>query len=192
MAEREHRMAADQERHRRRDPPSSPAAEKHCDAAGYASEQVRDILTTRRPNREGVPPEGMPCPMAAELRIPDRNSGPAWRYIRGRHPETGLRDERVEMVTPTGGTIPAALVVRGQALRGDRFGHRTVDSRNEVPRGGLDHPRDEVPDSGLGHPIAVSEMSVYRHGSLRLVYGRPSESAKVRVSQALSPGASIS
>jgi len=41
----------------------------------YASEEMRDILTTRRPNGEGVPPEGLPYSGAAEPRIPGHVSG---------------------------------------------------------------------------------------------------------------------
>jgi len=55
--------------------PSSLAEENHYDVAGYASEEVHNILTTRRPNRVGAPPVGMPCSMAAGSRPPGCNPG---------------------------------------------------------------------------------------------------------------------
>ena len=103
----------------------------------------------------------MPYLGAAGPRIPGRDSAASSAgllYETGGYRATGSRDERGEMVTPTGGIIPTALVVWGQASHGEQVSHQTVDVRDEVPIG-LGHPRDEVPD-GLGHLIAVSDLAV--------------------------------
>jgi len=155
--------------------------------------EVRDILTTRRLNGEDVPPEGMPCSMGGGLRTLGRNpradsASVAYETGGSRIPGrfgTGPRDERGEMVTPTGGIIPAALVLRGQALRGEHVSHRTADVWDEVPIG-LGHSRDEVPD-GLGYPIAVLGLAVAprESGSRVREENRPSEA---RALLPLSPG----
>ena len=99
--------------------------------------------------------------------------------IPGHHPGAGSRGDRGETVTPTGSTIPAALVVRGKASRCEGCNHRTVDGQNEVP------------GDGLGHPMAVSEQgaSLQESGSrVRESIKEEVRSSEARVLQALSLG----
>ena len=92
---------------------------------------MRDILTSRRPNRDGVPPEGLTCYRAAESCILGLDSGAG---SAGPVCESGgcgcsavhPRDRRGAMITPTGGITPAAPVVRGQTLHDEREGHSAV------------------------------------------------------------------
>ena len=114
-----------------------PADNGYYDAGGYASEEVRDILTTRQPNGEGVPQEGLPYMGAAGPRILGRDSGAGSAGLvfesGGFHRSAANpRDERGEMVTPTKGIIPAALAVRRQILRNVREGHSAMVSATAV------------------------------------------------------------
>jgi len=142
--------------------------------------------------------------MAAGSRPPGRNPGAGLAGIMyktggsripGYHPGAGPRDERRDGHADRRHnpccTYSAALVVWGQASRGNRFSQRTANGRDEVPNGDLGHPRDEVPDSGLGHPIAVPEMAVSSRESGSRAWESVREENRhleVRVLPALSPG----
>jgi len=91
------------------------------------------FLTARQPNGEGVPPVGLPYNGTAGLRPlgHDLRAGSAGLlYERGGFCCTTAnpRDERGEMVMPTGCIIPAVLAVRGQILRDGHEDHASAGS----------------------------------------------------------------
>ena len=132
--EREDGSATDRERRGWRGPAPSPADEYYD--AGWGT-SVSDILTARQPNGEGVPPEGLPYnetagprtlghePRAGSVGLMCENGG---RRCSTANPWVESR----EMVTPTGGIIPAALAVRGQILRDGYHDHAPVASEVAV------------------------------------------------------------